>query len=79
MSKSLTIKSDLVILDVKEGRKDLYQHVGDTPSGKYFPNKIPVTITGYIVGAWGDDDGISQEFQVSVESVELGTGGVNSK
>lgn len=66
------IKSDTAILDVTKGRKALYRHVGDTPRGPEYPNRIPVTITGYIVGAWGHDDGTSREFQVQVETVTLG-------
>jgi hypothetical protein len=68
------IKSDTAILDVTKGRKALYRHVGNTPLGTDFPNRIPVTIAGYIVGAWGNDDGVSREFQVNVETVTIGKG-----
>ena len=32
---------------------------------------IPVIITGEIVGAWGESDGTSQEFEVRVTGVKL--------
>lgn len=33
--------------------------------------RIPVVIRGFVSGVWGRYDGISQEFQVDVESAEL--------
>ena len=70
----MKIQSDFALLDVKKGRKALFKLLGPSPSGPK-PNedkKVRVTITGYIVGAWGDDDGTSREFQVDVDSVEVG-------
>lgn len=65
------IKSNFAILDVKSGRKSLKKLFYKTDSfGQVLPVRIPVTIKGYIDGVWGDDDGISQEFSVSVQSVK---------
>ena len=52
-------------------QKGAFKRLGPTPNGPR-PNadkRVPVTITGYIVGAWGNDDGESQEFQVEVTKV----------
>ena len=70
----MKLQSDFALLDVKKGRHKLYRLLGNTPSGPK-PNedkKVRVTITGYIVGAWDRDDGTSREFQVDVDSVEVG-------
>jgi hypothetical protein len=67
--KPTVLKSSFAILDVKQGRGPLFKSLG-------FPRKdgpapIPVTITGFIVGAWGEDDGTSREFEVDVSGVQL--------
>lgn len=59
-----TIKSDFALLDVKAGRAGLFRLFKKDPTAK-----IPVTITGYISGILGHDDGVSREFQIDVESV----------
>ena len=63
------VSSDLALIDVKIGRGKLFKALGypriDSPS------PIPVTITGYIVGAYGADDGTSQTFEVKVTGVKL--------
>ena len=67
----MKISSDFALLDVKKGRKKLFKHLGFTPYGPN-PNgdkRIPVTITGYIVGAWGEDDGVIREFQIDVTDI----------
>lgn len=63
--------SDFAILDVKVGRKALARHFKGAPRCGPCPERlrIPVTITGYIDGVWGGDDGVSQEFTVQVEKV----------
>jgi len=58
------LQSHIAILDVKHGRKKLDKLTKQ--------NEIPVTIKGVITGPWGHDDGVSQEFQVIVESVTTG-------
>jgi len=65
------MKSDFAILDVKAGRKGLAKHFVKRPRSGPCPRelRIPVTITGYIVGQWGRDDGTSIEFEVEVTSV----------
>jgi len=62
---ALRIKSDFALLDVTTGRNRLLKLVGDrrTP--------IPVTITGFIIAAWGNDDGTSREFSVDVTGVKM--------
>lgn len=65
-------KSDFAILDVKAGRAALAKQFTSRPPLGECPTKlrIPVTITGYIDGIWGGDDGISREFTVVVQSVK---------
>jgi hypothetical protein len=66
--KPPALKSDFALLDVKGGRGALFKALGYTR--KDGPMLIPVTITGYLVGAWGSDDGTSQEFEVQVTGVK---------
>ena len=65
--KPLVIKSDFALLDVKDGRKPLFNRLGI--SGERAP--IPVTITGFLTYAWGQDDGTSREFAVDVVTVSI--------
>jgi hypothetical protein len=67
-TKVPTLKSGFALLDVKSGRKALFKALGYT--GRSGAAPIPVTITGFIVGAWGDDDGNSREFEIDVRKVE---------
>jgi hypothetical protein len=68
-TKVPALKSGFALLDVKGGRKALFKALGYTGrSNDAAP--IPVTITGFIVGAWGDDDGVSREFEIDVRKVE---------
>lgn len=71
----MKITSDFAILDVKKGRKKLLKRFESRPRMGPCPAelKLPVTITGYIVGVWGDDDGISREFEVEVTEVDCET------
>ena len=64
---ALKLKSEFALLDVKQGRTKLAKVVKHD-SGR----RVPVTITGYITGRWGNDDGISIEFEVEVEKVVCG-------
>lgn len=61
------IKSNFAILDVKSGRKGLANYFASAGA-----KRVPVTITGFIDGTWGSDDGTSLEFEVDVKSVVLG-------
>jgi hypothetical protein len=65
------IKSDFAILDVKAGRRVLAKHFAARPLTGDCPQelRIPVLIYGHIVGVWGRDDGISQEFHVDVSKI----------
>lgn len=65
------IKSDFAILDVKAGRSVLNKHFAARPTMGECPEhlRIPVVIHGYIDGVWGNDDGVSREFTVTVENV----------
>ena len=72
MSK-INIKSRVAILDVEKGRKALLKHFKRRPSlGECPPEmRVPVIIHGYVDGPYGGDDGVSIEFTVIVEKVEL--------
>lgn len=59
----MKLQSDFALLDVKRGRKGLVKR---TQKGE----RIPVTITGYIAGQWGHDDGESIEFEFKVLEVK---------
>lgn len=67
-----SIKSTFAILDVKAGRKALAKRFASAPRLGECPKdlRLPVIVKGYIDGAWSGDDGISQEFTVTVTSVE---------
>jgi len=65
----MKIRSDFALLDVKYGRHKLLEKIGFSNKPKCDP--IPVVIHGEITGAWGNDDGISREFEVIVGKVEL--------
>lgn len=66
----MKLSSNFAILDVKKGRQRLGQILGRCRVGPD-PEGIPVMIRGRIVSAWGPDDGISREFKVVVEGVEV--------
>lgn len=58
------IGSTFALLDVKRGRAALRKATQQN-------DRIPVTITGYITGPFGGDDGVSQEFQIKVTGVKV--------
>lgn len=62
-TKAMKLQSGHAILDVKHGRKQLANAIGEGHS-------IPVTITGVISRVHSGDDGTSIEFQVDVAKVE---------
>ena len=71
------LKSSFAVLDVERGRAKLAAHFAMNPhTAGPTPDRfrIPVTITGYIDGVWGPDDGVSQEFWVSVTDVTVDNG-----
>ncbi len=65
----MKLQSNFAILDVKRGRASLLDACDkqDRQPGLF----LPVTITGFITGIHGNYDGVSQEFKVQVESVEV--------
>lgn len=70
----MKLTSDFAILDVKNGRNKLLKRVqgeGFGPTGRPTGARIPVTITGFIVGAYGGDDGTSREFEVEVTDLTV--------
>jgi len=69
----MKLVSTFAILDVKKGRKKLNKRLIDRPLFQPCPEelRVPVTVTGYISGVWGNDDGESQEFEMEVENVEV--------
>lgn len=68
----MQIQSTFALLDVKRGRKALEKHFRNRPRMGQCPEdmRVPVTITGYLDGIWGDEDGVSREFTVTVQKVE---------
>lgn len=54
------IDSTFALLDIKRGRVKLAKRI---IAGE---KRIPVTVRGYIVSQWGDDDGTSIEFEMEV-------------
>ena len=65
----MRITSNSLILDVKRGRHKLLKTVGMRHNRD---KRVPVTITGYIMQAYGNDDGISREFEVWVDKIKCG-------
>lgn len=67
------IVSNFALLDVESGHKELTKHFENRPLAGVCPEelRIPVTITGYISGVWGDHDGKSQQFDITVDSVSI--------
>lgn len=67
----IKIQSEFAILDVKEGRDELFNHFEPRPRMGPCPEelRIPIMIVGYIDGIHSKDDGVSREFTVQVESV----------
>ncbi|MEE8608956.1 MAG: hypothetical protein V3S55_15235 [Nitrospiraceae bacterium] len=63
------IQSDFALLDVKQGRAGLNKKFKNGAEG----DPLPIVIHGSIVGVWGSDDGISQEFTVKVDKVKITT------
>lgn len=62
------ITSTFALLDIQKGRKKLAKRFDAQPDDL----RIPVTITGYLFSVFGADDGVSQEFCVEVEKLEVG-------
>lgn len=73
----MKLQSDFALLDVRRGRKTLDRMVSrNGKSGAEthdLPERIPVTIHGWITHRHGRDDGESQEFAVAVDRVDVGT------
>lgn len=62
----MKIRSTFAILDVKDGREALAKHFevnGAKP--------LRIQIEADIVSIWGNDDGVSREFQLEVKSAEI--------
>jgi hypothetical protein len=67
----MKLQSDFALLDVKHGRVGLLKKVGTGGDLPENPNTVPVIIHGHIDYAWGDDDGVSREFAVIVDRVDV--------
>ncbi len=63
------IRSGFAVLDVTTGRRKLNKSFESNPR-----QRIPVVIHGYIDGIYGDDDGISREFNVRVTKFKTSNG-----
>ncbi len=61
-AQNIEIKSDFAILDVKSGRKKLLNLLQQQ-------KRVTVTIMATVDIPWGQDDGISQEFIIRVNSI----------
>ena len=61
----LNLGSEYAFLDIKEGREELRRHLA---AGRV----VPIIIRGVIDAEGSGDDGISQEFDVHVEALEVG-------
>jgi hypothetical protein len=61
---TLNLKATIAILDIEKGRGNLNKALCHS--------HIPITIRGYIVDAFGDWDGVSQEFTIRVDGIETG-------
>lgn len=59
-------KITFAIVDVKAGRKALAKLV------EGHNHKIPITLSGFLVGQWGRDDGTSIEFEMDVTKQRVG-------
>ena len=69
----MKLSSEFALLDVKNGRKKLAKHFKQRPRLGECPEtmRVPVIIHGYIDGIWGNDDGVSQEFEIVVQKLEV--------
>lgn len=67
----MKLHSEYALLDVKHGRRQLDKAIDRGGKGHDLPERIPVTIRGWITHRHGYDDGESQEFGVEVSSVEV--------
>jgi hypothetical protein len=65
------LTSDFALLSIKNDRAKLAKHFQVRPASGPCPDelRIPITLTGYISGVWGQDDGTDQEFTVAVTSL----------
>ena len=63
MSRFPRINSDFALLDIKRGRKALLKHLDE-----HGPQEVVVTMT--LNRAWGNDDGVSIEFQADVANIK---------
>lgn len=79
MTLPAAIKATFALLDVTTGRKKLAHYFKDKRPAKksegtgYRPvNKpIKVTIEALIVDVWGNDDGISQGFELEIKKLKV--------
>lgn len=56
--------SGFAVLDITDGRNELLEYLNKH-------GDCDVVIKGKITGAWGNDDGISREFEVQVNGVDI--------
>ena len=67
----MKLKSNFALLDVRHGRKRLAKMM--PPGSQSLPKdkRIPIVIHGWISHRHGADDGVSIEFGVDVDRVEV--------
>ena len=68
----MKITSDYALIDVTIGAKELEKHFENKPVSGPCPEEflIPVTLTGYISNVFGNHDGTSQQFEMTVANIE---------
>lgn len=64
---TMRLSSGLGMLDITHGRRGLYKRFFGKPEAE----PVEVIVHGKIVNIWGNDDGISQEFELNVDKVEV--------
>ena len=70
----MKLKIKHAVVDITTGRKEFSKRFAERPHFGPCPEqmRVPITITGYIDGIFGDDDGTSQEFTVCVTKLDVG-------
>jgi hypothetical protein len=71
----MQIKATSALLDVSDDqRAKLTAHLpkSETPFRDWpEQHRIPITLKGFIVNQWGEDDGTSIEFRIEVTDAEI--------
>lgn len=63
----MQIASGFAILDITDGHQELENRLGFSPGNE----PVEVTIKARITHAWGQFDGVSQEFAIDVTDIQV--------